>query len=608
MADHLSNITIYLLKNFYEIGDIIREPSTSKSKKGEVLFSGTDSWFIGKTGSGQPSWINFFNKNLNDSKKKQEVLGGHFRNASSYGLYILGVDVPTKNNSDDKEKKYFAIPFGHGIHMLDMKYVESSYGLKVTVNAVDFDNLRQIDLTTPEKNSQKKKIQSSINETSHSFEINQQKDLLRGLSGTLALNCLKGGGALINEDDISKAKVYEDLDNVSKLPYPLGKSLSGKDGVRIGYRFESISEIKSMCARTYKMFLSERYKKHFKWFDNFKAVNSNDDILVQLNNSLVESFSNKEFDNMGIASPEYINETSMYDGYIFTGNGKRISEKERTLIPLIEGFYDEMVDKIPKLLEYEEASEELILKGVKKLRESCKLILKSSDESSRDKEWPLYNCISWEKELDERRYILCEGSWYQVSSSFKDEVESFFLKTKKTKSELMLSAKSDHDFGDGKVKKFEAGYNYYVVENSDNTAIAFDLGVNPSFSIGSNRNEFCDIYDFKNKVMIHVKIGKSSSSLSHLFRQGAFSSEMLKRDKSWRDEVNKILEEQGVDSKFGEDFNTSDYKVCFAIVISSNQTEDIPFFSKVSLKDAVESSITRDGYKSEFWFIYKEND
>lgn len=592
---HISNITIYLLKPFDDITNLIRVPSSSTSKCGEILFESDNCWFIGKTEGNTPAWVTFCEDSLSSDNKPLNM--SDFKNLSSYGLYVKGVECKGEDNDDII--KYFAIPFGHGIHLLNMKYVEPSFGLKVTVNAVDYDNLRQIDLTTPEKNSQKKKFQSSINETVDSFEINQQKDLLRGLSGTMPKRCQKNGKALLDAQDLEKARVYDCLNDAELIQYPLGKSLSGKDGLRVGYKINDMNDIHLLCKRAFIFYNSDRYKQNFSWFDNFRAVSANDDILVELNNALVETIVNKTFDNMSIVSPEYIDETVLYDGYVFSGNGKKITDKTPEMIPMINEFCDEIgKDKLKKYLEKNE--EELLYKGVKYLKESCKLILRSIEGRSRDKEWPLFNSIAWEKELRQERYILCEGSWYQISSDFREEVESFFSSAIRDKSELMIKPKMKYEDG-----KYEAGYNAHVVENSDGDAIVFDLGVDRSLGIGKDRNEFCDIFDMKRGHIIHVKIGKSSANLSHLFRQGAFSAKMLKKDSDFREEIVQKIKVQNYDVQSFSNFNAKKFKVCFAVVLDSNQKKDIPFFSKVSFKDAIESNIERDGYLSEFWFIFK---
>jgi uncharacterized protein (TIGR04141 family) len=75
---------------------------------------------------------------------------------------------------------------------------------------------------------------------------------------------------------------------------------------------------------------------------------------------------------------------------------------------------------------------------------------------------------------------------------------------------------------------------------------------------------------------------------------------MLRADEAFRQTVH----EKSNDASFSDaNFDTSEFRVCFAVILKENQSQDIPFFSKVSFKDAVESSIQRDGYSTDFWFI-----
>lgn len=101
---------------------------------------------------------------------------------------------------------------------------------------------------------------------------------------------------------------------------------------------------------------------------------------------------------------------------------------------------------------------------------------------------------------------------------------------------------------------------------------------------GYNKIEFCDLFS-KNKEIIHVKIYGGSSVLSHLFNQGLVSGELYKSEKSFRNKVNEELED---DFKLSDtnNINPSNYKVIHVIISHVRKELNIPFFSKVSLKNA----------------------
>ena len=53
-------------------------------------------------------------------------------------------------------------------------------------------------------------------------------------------------------------------------------------------------------------------------------------------------------------------------------------------------------------------------------------------------------------------------------------------------------------------------------------------------------------------------------------------------------------------------FNPSDYKILFAVILGRTQNEDIPFFSKVSFKDAAELTLEMMGFTCEFHYVHTE--
>ncbi len=101
---------------------------------------------------------------------------------------------------------------------------------------------------------------------------------------------------------------------------------------------------------------------------------------------------------------------------------------------------------------------------------------------------------------------------------------------------------------------------------------------------GYSKIEFCDLFS-KSKEIIHVKIYGGSSVLSHLFNQGLVSGELYKSEKIFRDKVNKELED---DFKLSDtkNINSNDYKIIYAIISHVRKELNIPFFSKVGLKNA----------------------
>ena len=102
---------------------------------------------------------------------------------------------------------------------------------------------------------------------------------------------------------------------------------------------------------------------------------------------------------------------------------------------------------------------------------------------------------------------------------------------------------------------------------------------------GRSSIEFCDILT-ADKQLIHVKHYSGSAQLSHLFSQGIVSGELFVQDADFRQKVNDKLPASLKLSQPEMRPEPRDYRVVFAVISKSNSSLDIPFFSKVNLRNA----------------------
>ena len=88
---------------------------------------------------------------------------------------------------------------------------------------------------------------------------------------------------------------------------------------------------------------------------------------------------------------------------------------------------------------------------------------------------------------------------------------------------------------------------------------------------------------------IHVKLYRSSSTLSHLFSQGFVAAEAFIKDSDYRKELNPKLPAsiKLADPKLRPD--PSEYKVVYAIATTKDIPKELPFFSKVTLKNSLKT-------------------
>ena len=102
---------------------------------------------------------------------------------------------------------------------------------------------------------------------------------------------------------------------------------------------------------------------------------------------------------------------------------------------------------------------------------------------------------------------------------------------------------------------------------------------------GHSKIEFCDLLSRDRKI-IHVKRYGNSSVLSHLFAQGVVSGELFISDPEFRAKLNDKLP---ADLRLPDPQSrpvADQYEVVYGIVSKSQRPLELPFFSKVSLRNA----------------------
>lgn len=520
--------TIYLIKEkVVNKKDIFKKNYRLSSKE-----EGGATLFYLRSKQNVPDWAEFATSSFGLEQNP-------FKNASSYAVIVLEI-----------ENRLLAIPLGSGIHTIDMTKTEYNFGLKTALNCIPKQEIRQIDTTTPEINSQKTKKQASIGSSPEEFGIKKQKDILRGIVGKLH----KG--------------------------HELGEALEGKDSLRVSKGIESLTKLKSYCKLVLNKYQSDDYKKDYPWIDNMAMVRDRS-LLEELSDVLAKSLKKGNFDGMLFSPPVFYENIFDYGGFIFSsGDSTRLRKKETFEMPEMKEWSKSIGN----------ARKEINKENLEKYK--VNLIHKGEGKNL---DWPLERCIAWETDHKGSRYILSEGSWYAVAPDFFESVNNFYL------AHLI-----DNDFPTPTKSKIdECDYNKEVADAKPDRYL-FDLGHPDSKtkSIGKDENEVCDIYDAGSSTYIHVKKGKSSPTISHLFRQGAYSAEALRLDVASRTEFISHLVDYGCSSGIIPlPYSPGNYNVLFALLIGKRQKKDMPFFSKVSFKDLAENTIELTGSKCNITYV-----
>lgn len=189
--------------------------------------------------------------------------------------------------------------------------------------------------------------------------------------------------------------------------------------------------------------------------------------------------------------------------------------------------------------------------------------------------WSAFNCLYAEIENRGESYILRNGEWYLVNTNFlasiNKELQNIFPY------EFQLP-QFNHER--------EEHYNSFLAKGTDGCFLLDKKLINHGG--GNSKFEFADI--IKNgSDLIHVKYYRSSSCLSHLFSQAYVSLELFISDTEFRRKLNKILPDTSklVDVTTRPD--TQAYKVVYAIAINKDIPNNLPLFSKITLKNTTKS-------------------
>jgi uncharacterized protein (TIGR04141 family) len=346
-----------------------------------------------------------------------------------------------------------------------------------------------------------------------------------------------------------------------------GKQVAGRDsfGVRVPIAINQLPAFLKKCLKASK---ENTYKEHFEFIDNIREVND-PTVVADLEQALLDEINSEKPKHIWMAVPDLVT-------WEECGGFKYSQSKKEPLKGDI------------RLREFEE---KWGVKGAVTLADLSRRVFQyGANETTITNAWTAYRCLYAEIQLKGEIFILTEGAWYNVQKSFVTSVNNAI-------SSIADYQKTLAEWGD----EYEDQYNKRIYEKSNGEFALMDRK-QIRHGGGSSSIEFCDLFS-KDRKIIHVKNYSGSSVLSHLFHQGTVSAVMTAGDLSFRKKVNALLP---ATHRIPEDgiFKTSDYEVVYAIGTREPIGFELPFFSKVSLRNSVQQ-LRVSGYKVSFTKIKK---
>ncbi len=483
MSSNLEKMTIFKAKpsvnSFSAIFDISTEPLprfTYQSNGYEVegIVKYADVGGKSKTENDYP-WMVMLN-NLS------EDLNLEFSNTNKSPSAILCLKI----TRDVDDILFYILTFGmHTSRFINSDKLVNDFGIKVAMNICDQNNLRKVNTTTHSSVSTLTDRQASKGTNLEIFDINDEKEFFRSISGS----------------------TYEE--------HPYIKSFSGKSSITVNLKKgTSVTDdgIVDILLRLEEAYALKRYKEKFPSYGRLDYV-SDEDEIARLNGILFKLIKNGDFSSIHLSPSIIMDENVAYFSY-----------KDPDANKFVEKFDDlNISDLVSQNHNFNQKS------SIKTVLNWKVYYVNTSEEISTMR---AYNCINCEIEDNGITYILSSGTWRNVSSDFKSEVESYVKDKIKDKSDYYLPndisihcivKENEKDT----VKYKEDVYNEYVAKHNGDIYLFDKSKINVA---GQKRYEICDLLH-KDKELIHVKVLKSgTNSLSHLFVQSRFYTDAFVKD------------------------------------------------------------------------------
>lgn len=453
-----------------------------------------------------------------------------------------------------QSERMFAATFAHGWMYLAEDNFEGDFGLRAAINALDDSKLKRLERANL-GDAMRAVSLSPFQRDLRAFGLDDALDLVRKVSGK-------------TRDDAS------------------ADSLTGARSLKVTGEY-NLDDLPEIAAEALQLFTATRYQETaFQILDVVTPIA--DSRLITTLDDLAAEGVRLDRDEFELGLPANYDDDGV--SYCFSG-------------PRLRGRFPDLL-----MRHYISALGTRIADVDAQTLKDHKIIAEFEDNARPDQKWSIRKALVGSMVHDGGRYAANEGEWYRVDEIFKTATEDAYSNLVVDWDNPPVPLRKEYD---------ENGNGRYQTEASYNAERAAALGYvlldMRSVNIpGVQRSDFepCDLLDITDKRFIHVKkSSRRSSVLSHFFKQGSNAAQNFKRYPAAWDQLLALTEEiSGVDVSDGLRIALADgerpWTVEFWIADSprANGTFNIPFFSKISLRDET-SRLTAMGYDVRIRFI-----
>lgn len=427
-----------------------------------------------------------------------------------------------------------AICFGHVAHNLRDDSYEYDFGLRITLNCVDPQKLKNTDVIEPGA-ARRQRTQVSVDSDLTFFDFESDSTVLRSLTGAV------------------KPEYSELLKNVT-----------GSSNVRIASKVR-VEDLAALGVELLALYELDDYRASFPEVQNVTPVRDPQQI-AQLDEVLLSAVRSRSTDVL-LAVPEMVEYNDSF-WVSFAGAGK--SELHHEVYQ--ELYYNYLT---VNQVSFADLDRDALSRH--------KLAL-LNDDNSLKATFSLYKCLIFDARLDQDLAVfhLMEGNWFRFDDDYIGRVSESL---KPFLEPALLPDCTLH---------LEGEYNLAATESLG--AVCLDkTNMSPT---GQTQVEPCDVLmeDDGTAVFVHVKFSTASSQLSHLFNQGSNSMQLLKSVDDVAHRLRGVIKAKASSSELADRFNKliedGRYRVQYAIVTHkdpANGVDNLPLFSRLSLARATRS-------------------
>jgi uncharacterized protein (TIGR04141 family) len=429
----------------------------------------------------------------------------------------------------------FVLCYGNTAHNLEDESFEYDFGLRVTLNCVDPEKLKNTDVSEPGA-ARRQRTQTSVGSDLTFFDFESDTKVLRSLTGAVK-------------------PAYESL----------LKNVTGSSNVRFTSKTRVV-DIPNLCQSLLDLYERTDYLTAFPDVQNITPVRD-PAAIGKLDDALVATLSARSTDPL-LSVPELVDHNDSYVAR-FGGEGPSLLYQDIYL-----NLYYEYLD-----------SRGFNLAGVDRDTLGRHKLELLRDDGSRFANYPIYKCLVFDATIsgDAATYHLMEGNWYRFDSDYVTRITNAL--------EPLLAPTALPDCA----RHEEKLYNEDAAASLPSGVLLDRTNISPK---GSKQVEPCDVLHEDNgaAVLTHVKMSTASSELSHLFNQGANSLELIRSDDDARAKLDALIDSKAptptAAAALRSHIEGGALRVDYAIVThkpASGGINNLPLFSRISLTRAARS-------------------